>query len=273
MAKQKSTQQTLIPYNGELFRSPNKMYEETIFFVHFFQASKKALLRHIKWVNAEGFDAFAFDLEKFDLMNPPINSNLDIGLKYRYTDQIEYLLNELPGNKIVYSFSNPSAAAIEALSRRKCADIKGLICDSGPTAKLIHSVYNLCLIEKNYSTPRALAMSGFMSLLWDRKLHGGLRQELEKFPENFPILSIRGWKDPLIPPEHIDAIFEPHDHLDWRKLALPEAGHLNGLRDFPKEYKLGVKNFLDFIATPMTDLKNLHSRQKPISRRNQAALK
>ncbi len=31
----------------------------------------------------------------------------------------------------------------------------------------------------------------------------------------------------------------------WKKLSLPEAGHLNGLRDFPSEYKPAVEDFLN----------------------------
>ena len=66
----------------------------------------------------------------------------------------------------------------------------------------------------------------------------------------FPIFSIRGWKDNLIPPQDIDRHFEPHKNLDWRKLSLPDAGHLNGLRDFESEYIGPLTKFLKEFSSP-----------------------
>ena len=47
----------------------------------------------------------------------------------------------------------------------------------------------------------------------------------------------------------IDMVFEPHEHIDWEKLSLPEGKHLNGLKDFADEYKPAVKKFLVQCAT------------------------
>lgn len=243
-----------LPFKGEFFLARNKKFEELIFFVHFYEGNKKQLLRHIKMVNSIGFDAFAFELSGTlkDLadLNLPISPNGKFGTKHIYADQIEHLLNLLPGQKIIFSFSNPCASAIEAMARRGCNDTVAMICDSGPTARFIPSAQKLFVHHYNFkSWPLTWALAPFMSLGWSPFLHTDLKAQLNSFPEGFPILSIRGWKDELIPPTHIDEVFEPHHQLRWSKLSLPEAMHLKGLRDFKSDYVPGVERFLAGVAT------------------------
>ena len=239
------------PHAGEWFYSDNKKFEETILFVPFYKGSKKSLKRHIEFVNRLGFNAFAFHLPSGPHLTAlPFSSTKKFGHSSVIADQIEYFLNEIPGNKIIFAFSNPCAAAIEAIARRNAADIKGLICDSGPSGKFLESAYNLITHEfKTKFLPLRLAQMGLVSLLWSPDLLRTTHDDLETFPRTLPILSVRGWKDKLIPPDHIDAIFEPHKHLNWRKLSLPEAGHLLGLKDFPEDYEPGIKKYLTEIAT------------------------
>jgi hypothetical protein len=244
------------PFAGQIFPAEVKKFSELIFFVHFFEGNKKLLKRHIELVNSLGFDAFAFNLDDdFSLTRPPITSEGRLGYKHVFADQIERLLNDLPGDKIVYSFSNPTGAAIEAMARRGCSDIKGMIADSGPSGQFLKSVYNLYAQDKMQNQPLVfkLLATPILSLIWSPRLHGDLAEELAQFPKDFPILSIRGWKDPLISPDQIDQVFNPQTHLDWRKLALPEAGHLNGLRDFESDYVPAVRSFLREIATPVKE--------------------
>lgn len=243
------------PFEGEFFLARNKKFEELIFFVHFFDGSKKQLLRHIRLVNELGFDAFAFQLQgthrDLTKLKIPVSAKSKFGLKHAYADQIEHLLNEIPGQKIIFSFSNPSASAIEAIARRNCSDILGMICDSGPTAEFIPSAFKLYTHEfKIRSFALRTILTPFLSAAWSLHFHKDIHKDLETFPEGFRILSIRGWKDLLIPPEHIDAVFEPHVNLNWSKLSLPEAGHLTGLRDFKQEYAPALKSFLEALATP-----------------------
>lgn len=244
------------PFDGEFFLSNNKKFEELIFFVHFYEGSKKHILRHFRLVNKLGFDAFAFhlkgthrDLASFKL---PISAKGAFGAKHIYADQIETLLNLIPGNKIIFSFSNPSAAAIEAMARRHCSDTIALICDSGPSGRFIPSMFRLFTQEYNIkSLPLKIALSPFLGIGWSPFFHKDIHRDLTTFPPGFKILSIRGWKDALIPANDIDEVFEPHKQLDWIKLSLPEAEHLTGLRDFKEDYAPVVENFLTKIATPL----------------------
>ena len=240
------------PFQGKWHRAPIKKFEEIIFFVHFYLGSPKLLQRHVHFVNDLGFDAFTFQLDdKWNWNCWPLTSDLRIGLKHRYAEQIEFLLNEITEKKIIFAFSNPSASAIEAMAARKCSDTVALICDSGPSGpgKAVKSAFNLLEHQLNHSAATSFLRLPFFTLKWSYRAHFDLAPQLDSFPEGFKILSIRGWKDPLIPPDHIDSVFDPHDQLDWRKLSLPKAGHLVGLRNFPEVYKPTVKSFLKEVAT------------------------
>lgn len=246
---------------GEFFPSEHRQYQEIIFFVHFYSGNKKNLRRHVEYVNGLGFDAFVFNLQggtlnKKDLMKLrlplSITARGKFGTKHLYAEQIEQMLNEVSGKKIIYSFSNPSASAMEAMARRKCYDTTAMICDSGPSGQFIISSYYYFQHEwKINSKLISAALAPILTLGWSAEQHRDIPEHLNLFPEHFPILSIRGWKDPLVSPQNIDAVFEKHSNLDWQKLNLPEAGHLNGLRDYPNDYKPGVERFLKSVATPI----------------------
>jgi hypothetical protein len=245
-----------LPFEGEFFFARNKKYEDLIFFVHFYEGKKRQLLRHIKLVNELGFDAFAFHLQGThrNLLSwrPPLSKHKDFGIKHVYADQIEFMLNKIPGKKIIFSFSNPSSSAIEALARRQCMDISALICDSGPSARFLDSALSLASHEYSIQLrPLKWSLIPVISLGWSLCLHKDVHQHLNIFPAGFKILSIRGWRDKLIAPNHIDEIFEPHHQLDWTKLSLPEAEHLAGLRDFKEEYRPAVEKFLSGVGHPL----------------------
>lgn len=240
------TNQSEFPYAGEVFPAAEKKYKEIIFFVHFFGGSKKLLRRHIEFVNRLGFDAFAFNLSNdWGLHKWPFTRKGRFGLKHAFAEEIETLLNLLPQNKIVFAFSNLSAAAIEALDDRRCHDIRGLICDSGPAANFIQSSYNLFTYQlKTTFIPWRLIKSVLLGPYWSPYFHLDIRKQLARFPKSFPVLSIHAGKDLLISPETIEAIFENLKNLDWQKLDLPLAEHIRGLKDFPEEYEPKVKAFL-----------------------------
>lgn len=252
MAQQAESALKKLPFEGEYISAKNKKYREVVLLVPFFGARKPQMKRHVEFVNELGFDCVIYNLKKRpnSIGESYFSSQSLFGMKHIWADQIEKLLNEISGNKIVFAFSNPSASAIEAISRRNATDIKGLICDSGPSGELWKSILNYFTHEKPiHFLPLRLAATTYSTLTWNLQFLTAVSQDLEKIPSHFRILSIRGWKDKLISPNQIDKIFEPHPHLDWQKLGLPQAGHLNGLRDFRADYEPAVRQFLDSIAT------------------------
>lgn len=242
------------PDEGELFKSNQKKSDTLIFFAHFFRGHKKALRRHIEFVNELGFDAYVFNLkdsakEHYYVPYSPISHKF--GMKHALADQIEQhmdLLSEYK-TKIVFAFSNVTGCCIEFMARRFMAennDIIAMICDSGPGQNFIYSSFKLIEHElKIKSLPLQVLATPFVALGWTPSFHKDLKSDLEKFPKGFPLLSIRGWKDPMISPKHIDLVFDSVKNLNWKKCGLPQAGHLNGLRDFPSEYKPAVESFLN----------------------------
>ena len=248
----------LYPDDGELFKAPSlkgKPSSHLVFFVHFLGGHKKVLKRHIDFVNELGFDAYVFNLNDAwkDYSYLPISKkSKKFGLKHVMAGQIENHLNLFPHykNKIVFAFSNIAACAMEAIARRietkKAKDIKAMICDSGPGLDFMSSSYNLIKHQfKIKSFLSRLIRTPIVAYGWSSKLNKDVYDDLEKFPKNFPVLSIRGWRDLLVTPQSIDEVFEPHKNIKWKKLNLPEAGHINGLRDFPSEYRPGVEAFLE----------------------------
>lgn len=251
------TNSSLYPDDGELFKSKDLNGEPSshlVFFVHFLGGHKKVLKRHIEFVNELGFDAYVFNVnttwKKYSYI-PMSKKTKKFGLKHAIADQIENHLNLFPNykNKIVYSFSNIAACAMEAIARRienkKAKDVKGMVCDSGPGMDFMSASYNLIKHQfKVTSFISRLVRTPLVAYGWSPQLNKDIYDDLEKFPKNFPLLSIRGWRDLLITPQSIDEVFEPHKNLRWKKLNLPEGGHINGLRDFPSEYRPAVEDFL-----------------------------
>ena len=246
----------IFPDEGELFKDEDnghKKSDHLIFFVHFYKGHKKALKRHVELVHQLGYDAYVFNLKdsaKEHQYLPYSYISEKFGMKHALADQIEEHLDLLNTykTKIVFAFSNVAGAAIEALARRKTTDVIALICDSGPGANLMHSSYKL--LEEQLQVkflPFKIMSAPLVMLGWSKDFHKDISKDLQKLPNGFPILSIRGWKDSQISPSHIDQIFEPAKNVNWRKLSLPEAEHLTGLRDFPSDYRSGVQEFLDSI--------------------------
>ena len=242
------------PDQGELYKAAKKKHKTLIFFVPFYDGNKKALLRHIRFANQLGYDAYAFNLRdkmKDHFMVPYSHISRKFGMKHALADQIEEhldLLSDYP-TKIMFAFSNVAGCAIEAMARRPDIYFEGMICDSGPTSAFVKSAYKLFTYSEPISfVPFRLAATPIFAAAWSKDFHKDVPLDLQKFREGFPVLSIRGWKDKLINAVDIDQIFEPCKNLVWQKLSLPEAEHLTGLRDFPDEYKPAVEEFLKSLS-------------------------
>lgn len=242
------------PDEGELFKSRHKKFQEVVFFVHFYNGHKKALIRHIRFMNQLGYDAYAFNIQ-FKLKDhqylPYSETSQKLGLKHGIAEQIrqhlDIVTNSLNYTQIhMFAFSNIAACAIEAMAYHPNREqlFSSLICDSGPSYEFVKSAYNLYTHSEPIRWPLRMIAAPIFSRIWSPELNNDTPQHLDKMKEGFPVLSIRGWKDKLISPKDIDQIFQPCQKIHWQKLSLPEAEHLTGLRDFSQDYKPVVEEFL-----------------------------
>lgn len=246
---------TGLSFNGKKYLASNKKYSEVVVIVPFYGAKRNNLLRHINWLNDIGYDVVAFDL-KFkpkSIKDSVITAEFEFGFKHVWADQIGIILNEVFGPKIVFAFSNPSSAAIEAIAERHASDVKALVCDSGPSGELWNSIHNYYKHEIPIRIPilRQLATT-LATTVTSLNFLKEVKSDLEKFPKGFEILSVRGWKDPLISPNQIDKIFNHPQHLNVQRLSLPRAKHLDGLKNHFEEYSSAVTAFLERHSTKVT---------------------
>ena len=244
-----------LPFKGVLHSAATKQFQETVVFLPFYGAHQNNLKRHVELVNELGYDCVSFDLkDHWSDMSPSVfKTGMKWGFKNIWADQLKDILDSIDGKKIIFSFSNSCGSAFEATVKRHWRDISGIICDSGPSGELWKSIFNYMTFEAKLPTlPLKVAMTTALTALWHPGFEAAIHKDLAKFPQGFRLLSIRGWKDKLISPKMIDSIFEPHKNLDWQKLSLPDAGHLNGLKDFRNEYVPALTKFLGSVSTSLT---------------------
>lgn len=222
-------------------------------FVHHMWGSHRTPRRHFQYLNDKGFDCVTFDL-LLGSEEQPTQWHADLkylykGIFYLWTRQIRAVLNSIEGPKIVYAFSGPSLSALWASQGR--SDIKKVICDGGPFHNIYSNTKNFfrdVVGIKNKVLNKAFAFVG--TALWGiqplRKLH----QVLSLWPKAIPILSIRGEADNIVSLESIQQVFAPHPNLNLTVLQLKHGKHLDGLRDFPEEYKACLQPFIKQGLTP-----------------------
>ena len=244
-----------LPFEGEWGRAKERRFRETIVFVHHFGGSKRAVLRHVKMANDLGFDTVRFPLI-FNKMLPaqrlPITADLKFGARHVWAGQVESILNSIPGRKIVYSFSMPSNGALEALAKRRAEDVSAWVGDGGPFLQILKCSWNL--FEHQFRVESRLLRGLYTSFSYFIFGHG-IDEETPKLiaalPDGFPILSIRGARDPLVPQDAIDDVFRTAGKLDVEKLVIPDGQHLDGLKNYPEVYRPVVETFLKAHATPV----------------------
>lgn len=217
-------------------------------FVHHFGGDRKTPTPHIRLVNELGFHAVSFSMSfnESPLVNGLVfNSEMQLGLITRWQEEIETIFNAVPYKKIAYTFSSPSASAASVLARRGARDVNAWICDGGP---FLDTFTNTLRYVEQVKIKNKLLQWGLSALgtliYFGLDYKENLYKSLEKLPQDFPVLSIRGWQDPLVPYSAIEKAFSPHKHLDLEVLALTEGTHLDGLKKYPDEYRKRVEVFL-----------------------------
>jgi len=244
-----------LPFEGEWGRAPERKFRETVVFVHHFAGSTRNVLRHVKMANDLGFDTVRFPL-LFNKVLPgeqlPITADLKFGARHVWAGQLESVLNSIPGRKIVYSFSMPSNGALEAIAKRRAKDVAAWVCDGGPFLQIFKCSWNL--FEHQFRVQSKLIRglyTSFSYFIFGRGLEQDVPKFLSQLPDGFPILSIRGAKDPLVPEDAIDDVFKSSTKLALEILVIPNGMHLDGLKNHDDDYRPKVSRFLKDHATPV----------------------
>ncbi|MBX7230592.1 MAG: hypothetical protein K1X29_00770 [Bdellovibrionales bacterium] len=256
-----------IPNHGFTLIPEKQNYDPTIVFVHHFGGSRTHVKKHQQFVAQLGFKSVAFDLSfpnSRQILTSLFKSenSAPLLLRSRWSYEISQVLDCIEGDKILFSFSFPSNATAHSIANRKEKDILSWICDGGPFLKPWQCGWNLCTFQYPERSPLYKSMQllkrWFAMEMWSFKSE--LYSDLQKFPENFPILSIRSWQDPLVPISAIDEAFSGNNKIHLETLTLTESGHLNGLRTTPQVYKPRVEDFLKRFSkkTPLDETKIQH---------------
>lgn len=243
-----------LPCEGEFFPSPNKKYRETIILVHHFGGNIHELKRHQLFYNELGFDCVGFNLsfQNIQTLNKwPLTADFKFGPRAVWVEEIERVLNFVSGPKIIVSFSFPSIAAAQAIARRWAADVKAWICEGGPFVQVWRCYWNYMKVVRNIQNPILLSSLATLSyqLLNGPRVEQDLQEALQKMPQGFPILSIRGWQDPLVPLSAIEGAFLETYKTKFETLSLPHSGHIDGLKKDTDEYTVKVEAFLKAHST------------------------
>ncbi len=244
-----------LPFDAQLLPAAEKRFRETVVFVHHFGGSRRTVLRHLRLADAMGFDAVRFDLvfNSFKIgEHLPITSSLKFGACHVWIDELESILNAIPGKKIIYSFSMPSLAALGAIAHRKANDISGWVCDGGPFLQILKCTYNLLEHEYHIDNPFLRAFySAAAYPLFGTGIELAVKSWGAHLPEKFPVLSVRGEKDPLVPVSAIEDVFASTPQIDLQRLSLKDGAHLDGLKKFPEIYEPTARAFLTRIGTSL----------------------
>lgn len=228
----------------------SKKFQETVVLTHHFGGNGALMRRHQEFLSEVGYDSIAFD---YSLSSPASKqSPLQLLMRmYRgahtvWRRELLQVLNECPGDKFILSFSFPSCAVLSLLAENHRTDIKGWLSDGGPFLKLWTCMNNYFRYEKpiSHAIPRALATAGGVFFVGSPFYLKDMRRWVKKIDPNFPILSIRGGRDELVPEDAIEEVFKIRSDLNLEVLRLPEAGHMQGLRKYPELYKPAVAHFL-----------------------------
>lgn len=226
--------------------APVKKYPETIVFIHNMFGSARSQIKHQHWLNDLGYNTVSFDIAAASKNKTALlysrRFSFSLGNFSIWQNHMEKVLEDVPGPKIIYAFSGPALSALVASSKR--SDIKKVICDGGPFSNIAENTRNLFRPQSGLSYnlgTRLLAVS--CSTLWENSALNLLEKSLKTWKPSCPILSIRGMKDPICPPETLKKAL---DSLPFTPevLELSEGRHLDGFKKFPDLYKSAVEDFL-----------------------------
>lgn len=243
---------------GEFRPSQNKRFEPVVVFVHHFGGRHSSSLRHQNMMLKMGFDCYAFDLS---FNEPPNQINLPAAVQRLvqarresvievWRQELKTALDQIDRAKIIFSFSFPSVTVPALLAEEPRTDVLAWITDGGPFLdewKCMWNLFTWAFPVPNLALRALRTTYGFVwlgGLSYDRNV----QRWMNRIEPRFPILSIRGGKDILVPPAAIAKFFATNPGLNLAVLDLPEAGHLDGLKLFPQLYRTRLESFLQTVG-------------------------
>lgn len=235
------------PFDGRLYsaaRSP------TVIFVPHFGGTRATSRRHRVLVNELGYHAFAFNLG----LNVVPSTAKEVwaatreDMVARWSRELECVCEAIEGPKVIYSFSFPSISFAAMMARKRRRDVVGWICDGGPFFNLWGNFWKLRSHEYVIANPaQRLASVTLGYMLMRGPLYAGRALQWMEAVRDVPTLSIRSGHDLLVPEATIDRLFEGHSP---KRVLIPEAGHLQGLKVAPDTYGQAVSEFLTSVTGP-----------------------
>lgn len=227
-------------------------FKETIVFTPHFGGDLTSIRRHQEFFNQLGYETelvpYEFGIQK---NAPSAIFYMKSGVKGLWLDQLTETLDRIPGPKIIFSFSFPSCIVFQLMAEKPRADVKGWITDGGPFLWPWLGIKNYF----KYTRQDLLKLQLFAVGAFGFVILGGpiykwrINRWARNMPRTFPILSIRGGKDALVPEMSIEALFNLNKDMNLKVLRLPEAEHLQGLKQFPEKYRNAVVQFLTPLST------------------------
>ena len=136
---------------GTYHSSGNKKHDVLIVLVHHLGGVPEQFKCHVEFLNQNGFDVYTYPLflsgkEHWKDFFPMMKKN-KMGIVETWAEELKQQLNQLSGDKIIFSFSYPSLSALLIAFERK--DIKALICDGGPFSHLISASWRFFYLSSS----------------------------------------------------------------------------------------------------------------------------
>ncbi len=234
--------------NGKYHASDNKKHNTLIVLVHHLGGVPEQLKHHIAFLNQNGFDVYSYSafLSGKSHWNDflPTMKNAKEGVVKIWSKELEEVLDQFKEDKVIFSFSFPSLAALLTASKRK--DIKALVCDGGPFSHLLLAVWRFFTYHHpihNIFFKIHLTIQMYLAFK-PSLIKSSIKKQLPLLPKNLPVLSLQSLKDRQVPPAYINNCFSKIKHINLNVCQLKHSAHLQGLKT---EREFYIKNVLDFL--------------------------
>jgi fermentation-respiration switch protein FrsA (DUF1100 family) len=243
------------PHAGRFWPARGTARPPIVVFIHHFGGDATTTRRHVRFVNALGFDALTFSASH-NHQHPghfvfPRTRKGRWGLRHLWAEEILDLVESLDRPFVYYSFSSLSNSVVEAIAHGERKPI-GWICDGGPFVmtwdRLNGYVRHIVGIENQVLRFATTTMSYLSWNSWS--LARELKDGLDNFPVHLPVLCFVGEKDPLVPAEMTRAVFKLSARVLPKIVAIPDGAHLDGLKNHREIYAQPLRDFLMATAKP-----------------------